>query len=28
MHEKNDFVEISENLAGYRSENSFIEPSK
>jgi len=28
MHEKNDFVEISENLTGYRSENNFIEPSK
>jgi len=28
VHGKNGFVEISENLARYRSENSFVEPSK
>jgi len=28
IHRKNDFVERSKILAGYRSENNFIEPSK
>jgi len=28
LHGKNDFVEMSKNLARYRSKNNFIEPSK
>jgi len=28
LQEKNDFVEASKNLAGYRFENDFVEPSK
>jgi len=28
LHRKNDFVEVSKNLAGYRSENNFVEPLK
>jgi len=28
VHEKNDFAEISKNLAGYRSENNFVRPYK
>jgi len=27
VHEKNDFVEIPENLARHRSENNFIRPN-
>jgi len=26
MHGKNDFAEISKNLARYRSENNFVRP--
>jgi len=28
MHEKNDFAEISKNLAKYRSEHNFARPYK
>jgi len=28
LHGKNDCIEISKNLARYRSENNFVEPSK
>jgi len=28
MHEKNDFAEVSKNLARYRFKNNFIELSK
>jgi len=28
MHGKNDFAEISKNLARYRSENNFVRSSK
>jgi len=28
MHEKNDFAEVSKNLARYRLENNFVGPSK
>jgi len=28
LHGKNDFAEISKNLARYRFENNFVEPSK
>jgi len=27
-HEKNGFIEMSKNLARYRSENNFIRPSQ
>jgi len=27
-HEKNDFVEVSKNLAGYKSKNNFVGSSK
>jgi len=25
LHKKNDFAEVFKNLAGYRSENNFVE---
>jgi len=28
VHRKNGFAEVSKNLAGYRSENNFVGPSK
>jgi len=28
IHGKNNFVEVSKNLARYRAENNFIGPSK
>jgi len=28
LYEKNDFIELFKNLAGYRSENNFVGPSK
>ena len=28
MHGKNDFVQVSKNLARYRSENNFVGPLK
>jgi len=28
IHKKNDFIEVSKNLARYKSENNFVGPLK